>query len=206
MKKEVLVRPFRAEQIKQRKGHHGQTLSYVDVAAVIERLNEAFDHQWSFEIVSHEIQQGEVIVLGKLTAGGITKCAFGGSNITVDKVGDVLSLADDLKAAGSDALKKAASMFGIALDLYGGNRDPEHEAKRFAGPDRRPRPLMPQERVTSRQLGALHACARRNGLDKTELERFLQARVGHGSMNELSRADASSLISELSGNGHDQQT
>ncbi len=201
MKKDLLTRPFRAEQIKQRKGHHGQMLSYVDVAAVIERLNETFEHEWSFEVLHHELQQGEVIVLGKLTAGGIVKTAFGGSAITTDKVGDVLSIADDLKAAASDSLKKCGSLLGIALELYGGSKDRPHETQSPSSSSARPRPLMPQERATSRQLAALHSAARRTGLEKRDLEVFLEERVGHSVLNELSRADASKLISELSGNG-----
>lgn len=201
MKKDLLTRPFRAEQIKQRKGHHGQMLSYVDVAAVIERLNETFDHEWSFEVLHHELQQGEVIVLGKLTAGGIVKTAFGGSAITTDKVGDVLSIADDLKAAASDSLKKCGSLLGIALELYGGSKDRPPETQSPSSSSARPRPLMPQERATSRQLAALHSAARRTGLEKRDLEVFLEERVGHSVLNELSRADASKLISELSGNG-----
>ncbi|MCL4750436.1 MAG: RAD52 family DNA repair protein [Myxococcales bacterium] len=205
MKKDLLTRPFRAEQIKQRKGHHGQMLSYVDVAAVIERLNETFDHEWSFEVLQHELQQGEVIVLGKLTAGGVVKTAFGGSGITTDKVGDVLSVADDLKAAASDSLKKCASMLGVALELYGGSKDRQPEQSQAIPPAPRPRPLLPQERVTSRQLAALHSAARRTGLEKRDLEVFLEERVGHSVLNELSRADASRLISELSGNGGDHR-
>ncbi len=205
MKKDLLTRPFRPDQIKQRKGHHGQMLSYVDVAAVIERLNEAFEHGWSFEIVQHEIQQGEVIVLGKLTASGIVKTAFGGSGITTDKVGDVLSIADDLKAASSDALKKCASMLGVALELYGGSKDRPPERESAPSAVSRPRPLMPQERATSRQLAALHSAARRTGLEKRDLEVFLEERVGHAALNELSRADASRIISELSGNGDDHR-
>jgi len=205
MKKDLLTRPFRPEQIKQRKGHHGQMLSYVDVAAVIGRLNETFDHEWSFEVVQHEIQQGEVIVLGKLTAGGIVKTAFGGSGITTDKVGDVLSVADDLKAAASDSLKKCASLLGIALELYGGSKDRQPEQPQTSLPAPRPRPLMPQERVTSRQLAALHSAARRTGLEKRDFEALLEERVGHAVLNELSRADASRIISELSGNGGDHR-
>ncbi|GMV15893.1 MAG: hypothetical protein AMXMBFR56_41170 [Polyangiaceae bacterium] len=201
MKKDLLTRPFRAEQIRQRKGHHGQMLSYVDVAAVIERLNETFEHEWSFEVLHHELQQGEVIVLGKLTAGGIVKTAFGGSGITTDKVGDVLSVADDLKAASSDSLKKCASLLGIALELYGGSKDRPPATESTQSAAARPRPLMPQERATSRQLAALHSAARRTGLEKRDLEVFLEERVGHSVLNELSRADASKLISELSGNG-----
>ncbi len=204
MKKDVLTRPFRPDQIKQRQGHRGQMLAYVDVATVIERLNEAFDYDWSFEVVRHEIQQGEVIVLGKLTAGSIVKTAFGGSSITTDKVGDVLSVADDLKGAASDSLKKCASMLGVALELYGGAKDrPPGQSPAQAPP--RARPLMPQERVTSRQLAALHSAARRTGLEKRDLEALLEERVGHSVLNELSRADASRLISELSGNGGDHR-
>lgn len=201
MKKDILTQPFRTDQLKQRKGHHGQVLSYVDVAAVIERLNEAFEHQWSFEVTEHEIQQGEVVVLGKLSAGGITKMAFGGSSITTDKVGDVLSIADDLKAASSDALKKCASMLGVALELYRGAKDrsPDRPAQEGAVTGRRP--LMPMERVTSKQLATIHSISRRNNMDKRDLETFIEDRVGHSVLNELSRADASKLISELSGNG-----
>jgi hypothetical protein len=36
------------------------------------------------------------------------------------KAGDIISLFDDLKAAESDAIKKALSYFGIANDIYGG--------------------------------------------------------------------------------------
>lgn len=64
---------------------------------------------------------------------------------------------------------------------------------------------MPQERVTSRQLAALHSAARRTGLEKRDLEALLEERVGHSVLNELSRADASRLISELSGNGGDHR-
>ena len=65
MNRDLLTRPFEPHQVKQRPGQHGKVLSYVDVAAVIGRLNEACD-AWSFEIVSHEVQDGEAIVLGKL--------------------------------------------------------------------------------------------------------------------------------------------
>ena len=127
MNRELLTRPFEPHQLKQRPGQHGRVLSYVDVAAVITRLNEGCE-AWSFEIVSHEVQDGEAIVLGKLTAEGIVKMAFGGSTLTIDREGTVMSLADDFKAAASDALKKAASLLGVGLELYGGQ--PAHEPER----------------------------------------------------------------------------
>jgi hypothetical protein len=46
--------------------------------------------------------------------------AFGGSDIKRKKEsGEVICLADDLKAAATDSLKKAASLLGLGLHLYG---------------------------------------------------------------------------------------
>jgi hypothetical protein len=119
MKREILERPFDTHLIKSRRGHSGKTFSYVEGAEYIRRLNEAFDGQWSFEIVEHRVKPREVVVVGKLTAEGHVKCAFGGSSVTVSgHTGEPMNLADDLKAAATDALKKAASLFGIGLHLY----------------------------------------------------------------------------------------
>jgi hypothetical protein len=74
--REVLCRPFAPEAIKQRQGAHRETFSYVDVASVIDRLNEGCD-AWSFDVVSHEVYDDEVVVLGRLTADGVVKMAFG---------------------------------------------------------------------------------------------------------------------------------
>ena len=69
----------------------------------------------------HEIlkETDEVIVIGQLNAGSIVKSQFGSSRITRAKdTGDIISLADDLKAAATDALKKAATLLGVGLHLY----------------------------------------------------------------------------------------
>lgn len=209
-KPELLTRPFAPDQIRERPGQHGKTLRYVDIAAVIERLNEAFSFDWSFEIVRHEIQDGETIVLGKLTAEGVVKSAFGGSNVTTDRVGNVVSLADDLKAAASDSLKKCASLLGVALDLHGGHREPQPApapapAPRNAAPASSPtinRPMLPAERVTARQLGALHAASREHGLARGDLEALAADRTGKHELGQLSRIEASQLIDELRNGGN----
>jgi hypothetical protein len=205
MKIDLLNQPFSREEVREREGHRGQRLAYIDVAAVIRRLNEAFEHMWSFEVIEHHVRDGEVIVLGKLTAGGIVKSAFGGTSVTVDRVGDVVSIADDLKAASSDALKKAASMLGIALDLYGGQREvrePRAESPQRERPPGRSRPLMPTERITARQLGALHSACRDHGLTRGDLESLAQDRTGKRELSQLSRIEASALIDELRSGGN----
>jgi hypothetical protein len=195
MKKDILTRPFAADKIKQRPGQHGKTLSYVDVAAVIERLNEAFDHRWDFEVVSHEVRDTEVVVLGKITADGVTKSAFGGSAITLDKEGEVVSLADDLKAAGSDALKKAASLLGVGLEMYGGQ-----SAEQRPGQGARA-PAAPGDRLTSKQLATIHGVARREGVTRDELLGLVAGKTGKDRVELLTRAEASGVIDALAAQG-----
>jgi len=195
MKRDLLTKPFRQDQLKQRKGNLGKTLIYVDIAAVIERLNEACD-TWNFEVIKYEVQDGEAIVLGKLTADGVVKMTFGGSNLTVDREGSIVSIADDLKAAASDALKKCASLLGVALELYGGSRKDETDEV-----PRERAPLTPAERITTRQLAALGATCKRQGIPHGELLSMIAARTGKGELAHLTRHEASSLITELSGNG-----
>jgi hypothetical protein len=116
---------FGPEQIKQREGNFGKKLDYIEGHAVIQRLNDAFDGDWSFTITHHEIlkETDEVIVIGQLNADGIVKSQFGSSRITRAKeTGDIISLADDLKAAATDALKKAATLLGVGLHLYRNER------------------------------------------------------------------------------------
>ena len=103
----------------------GKRLDYIEGHNVIQRLNDAFDGDWSFTLTHHEILKDtdEVIVIGELKAGGIVKSQFGSSRITRAKEsGDIISLADDLKAAATDALKKAATLLGVGLHLYRNDR------------------------------------------------------------------------------------
>ena len=196
MKKDILTRAFAPEQIKTRPGQRGKILSYIETHAVIARLNEAADFEWTFEVVKHEILADEVIVLGKLTIDGVTKMAFGGSTITTDVSGKEVSIADDLKAAASDALKKTASLFGVALEFYGGApAQPEVPPTRAT----RGGPPEPIDRITSRQLAAIHGAARRRGIALPELGAMLLGRTGKDAPQNLTRREASGVLDELSG-------
>ena len=194
MKRDVLTRPFAPEQIKQREGQAGKLLNYIEAHSVIARLNEACGEDgWSFEIVEHNILDEEVIVVAKLTAGTVTKMAFGGSGVTRSRDGLPISIADDLKAAGSDALKKAASLLGVGLHLYGAG-PPEAAPARQA---RAPSPESPNDRLTSRQLSAIQSIARRRNIGRDHLTSMLEQRFQKLDLGHLSRREASSLLSEL---------
>jgi len=130
LNRELLEKQFTGKEIKTRKGNFGSMIDYVDVQLIIQRLNDAFDSKWDFDVIEHEIKETEVIVLGKLCAEGVHKYQFGSNKITVSKAGDVISIGDDLKAATSDSLKKCASMFGVALHIYGDSLLDQPEEKK----------------------------------------------------------------------------
>ena len=137
MNREILEKPFGPEQIKQREGNFGKMLDYIEGHAVIQRLNDAFDADWSFTIIQHEIlkETDEVIVIGELKVGSVVKTQFGSSRITRNRQnGEMVSLADDLKAAATDAVKKAATLLGVGLHLY--NNDLPQRGHRSSGPRR----------------------------------------------------------------------
>ncbi len=200
MKRDILTRPFEVAQIRRRPGQNGKDVSYVDVAAVITRLNEAFEHEWTFEVASHEVQENEVIVVGRLTAGGITKMHFGGSCITLDREGRVVSIADDLKAAASDALKKCASLLGVALEMYGGASERQAASGRATN-GVRPQAAPVADRVTARQLAAIQSACRRKGVSRDELGTLIGKTV-KSALQFLTKREASEILSELDGQGN----
>jgi hypothetical protein len=126
MNLELLKQPFPTNQIKNRQTSIGMTVAYLETPTVINRLNDVFNGEWSFKIIEHKFLDDDVVVIGELTAEGITKQQFGTCELHQDSEdGIVLSMGDALKAAASDALKKSATLFGIGLQLYGFTPDEE---------------------------------------------------------------------------------
>lgn len=122
---EILTRPFPAHLIKKASGRGG-SVTYVEIAAYVNRLNEAFNYDWSFEITHQEVQWDaeEVLVRGRLTAGDVSKEQIGTDSIKFKKETEHIpknsvSIGNNLKSAATDALKKCATQLGIGLDLYG---------------------------------------------------------------------------------------
>ncbi|MEQ8225002.1 MAG: Rad52/Rad22 family DNA repair protein [Candidatus Eremiobacterota bacterium] len=114
---ELLLKEFPKDQIKYRPGRSGKQITYVEIYSVIDRLNEAFNCKWCWELKSYDITDKQIYCLGRLTVRIddelVIKETFGGKyNLNNSNVGD------DLKAASSDALKKAASLLGIGLYFH----------------------------------------------------------------------------------------
>lgn len=227
LNRSVLERPFPPANIRSRKGAFGRKLHYVEGHCYIRRLNEAFDGDWGWQVLLHEVHGSEVVVLGVLEAGGVRKFAFGGSNVTTNTAtGEVLSLADDLKAAATDALKKACSLFGVGLELY---EEPSAESSRTASnsngasartpptglrheqtrpvqrDERRPAndrtpaadsTVPERQRLTVRQLRALYAIGHGKGMTDRAIKSTSIERFG-AAPEFLTREQASRLIDEL---------
>lgn len=129
---ETLSKPFPKELIRYREGQKKKQLAYVETIHYIDRLNEAFGYQWSWEVLSETVTDTEVYCRGRLTVEidgkTVVKEAYGGKDLTIVDVWDKatrqvtgkkpFSIADDLKSASSDALKKASSLLSIGGHLY----------------------------------------------------------------------------------------
>lgn len=142
--KEVLEVPMPANLIKERDGGGGMKLSYVGGATVIRKLNFAFDNLWDWSVTSFQIIPSEpkkitkkwnnttrrmdtlavpiieeqppiAHVVGTLTVPGFGARVGFGSKVVIGGASEQESC---FKSAATDALKKASTLFGIALELY----------------------------------------------------------------------------------------
>ncbi len=220
MNRELLEKPFSPDQVKQREGNLGKMLDYIEGHSVIQRLNDAFEAEWSFSILKHDILDAtdEVIVLSELKAGDVVKTQFGSSRITrARESGEPISLADDYKAAATDSIKKCASLLGVGLHLYNGGkqaagqksnhtqnqRSYSNQGQATNHQDNRSRSNKPTNgkgngngRLSGKQYKYIMRLNEELGRSKAELdEHCLKA---FGSVAEyLSKADASILISQM---------
>ena len=139
--------PAKYRREKPAKG--GGKLTYVSGGYITKVLNLMFGFQWSFEIVSHEfdLDIGHVVVKGRLTVpmngGDVVKEQFGRADIKFYKSATLddgrrkpLDIGNDLKAAGTDAMKKCASLLGIAADVYNAHEFTEIEVVEEKIPER----------------------------------------------------------------------
>lgn len=121
-----MVQKTPREHVYRRPGKGGQTFDYVTGSYIEKVLNFVFAWNWDFEIVEHGMIEGHIWVKGRLIVRGtkpgqqIGKMQFGRAEVKYLKgTKQMLDYGNDLKAASTDALKKCASLLGIASDIYG---------------------------------------------------------------------------------------
>lgn len=143
--KEIITSPIPRDLIKTKPGK--AAADYISGSTVTDYLNQAFGYLWSFEVNrawveegvakfnpkydKEPVPQGPVAhVQGRLTVFipnedgtmfQISKEQFGSKAV----IGGQMDQEHIFKSAGTDALKKCASLFGIGLELY---RDDNEQA------------------------------------------------------------------------------
>ncbi len=172
----------------QRPIRGGTEVDYVPGWWFIEQLNALFGHLWDFEVLRETIGEKQIWLLGKLTVklpGGMAvhKTAYGGSDIKVyadhsPKAGKVIDIGDDLKAAATDSLKKAATLFGLASDIY------------------RKREILERTGPGKDQLDALYKVGSSKGMDKEKVDTYCKQKFDK-LPNEIETVLVLGLIAEL---------
>jgi len=122
----------------------GKSYPYVKGTDVITRLNDAFDYQWSSEVVSAEEKHGFVLACVRLNViidgVRVTHTGFGSAPIMKHRNSEeIVDLGNNYKSAYTNALKKAAEQFGIGLSDEGEDSIPADSGS-----------LVPQKTFTPR--------------------------------------------------------
>jgi len=205
MNLELLRKPFPKEIIKQRRGNFGKLIDYVECHHYIIRLNQAFEGRLSFDIIwPHDLtvylnpelldKLDEVIVLGQLEAEGERKTQFGCSKVTRDKeTGEPVSLGDDLKAAGSDSLKKCATLFELGIQFYGNDGQGLAANPELDGSDDQ---LGDDGRISNSQIREIFSLAK----DLSVSQKRVRARVRQifgKDLSDFSSEEAEELIAKM---------
>lgn len=193
---EALGKAFPKNALKQRKGGGGRSFTYVETHTVIHRLNSA-TNGWDFHIKDVQWRNDVLIVQGELTIHGLgTRSGFGVQQV-VERAGE-----DLVKGAASDALKKCATMFGVALELYGSDYEaneptgaPQKAAQAPQRNDKEPVYLMAQT-VNADGMKKLHAVLAEHNLTHDHLTAFAIDQ-GHTSSKELTNRQAKKLVDGL---------
>jgi recombination DNA repair RAD52 pathway protein len=125
--KDLLTKKFPREAIRSRKGGGNKSLDYVEGHTVIQRLNDATGNCWDWRLDKVEHDGDLFLAYGTLTIPGLGSR----QGIGVQKVAPN-SGEDLIKGVSTDALKKAATLFGVALELYGPDYEAEEEQRQVA--------------------------------------------------------------------------
>jgi hypothetical protein len=224
-----LAEPFPDSQIRSRQGGGGRSLAYVPGYAVINRLNRVCGKHrttWDWRITEREWRpfvQGQqkldgLIILGELTILRLGTRAGMGVQLLSERGGE-----DMVKGASTDALKKAATLFGVGIDLYGEDTEDPAEDRRAAGhppiigrdqtvidnlkrdqpaaatggrfPPARLQHALPE--VTEKVMKRLFATASEKGFDPELLKRYAHKKFSVSSMNDLPIAKLTYLTNQL---------
>jgi hypothetical protein len=186
----ALGEPFPKTAVKQREGARGRRFDYIETHTCIHRLNSAAG-AWDFRILNAEFRADLLIVQGELTIPGLgTRSGFGVQQVAPGAGEDLV------KGAASDCLKKCATLFGVALELYG----PDYESGEVATPSQgQPRQAAPTRSgggPNDKQMGLLRHLIRSLNLSEEQLNMYVEKEYG-APLDAIAGRDVSNLIDRL---------
>jgi hypothetical protein len=220
---EKLAKPFPPEKVKQKRGQGNRVMSYISHGLVTERLNEV-DPDWSSDVLTEHIyrdaQTGRLHCEGvtlRLTINGVSRVESGGPQRQD-------GFANEIKNAYSDALKRAAMRFGVALSMweslvdaeYDEDAHPDYEAGQVQ-PSRSPATLTDRTRaqrsswprpipgapMTERQLRRLMGPIRTGqNMSDADVRAQVFLRYGHEHIHDMSVPECSELMDLLEKGDH----
>lgn len=201
---DILRRPFPREAIKQRVIGGGRKADYVEGHAVILRLIEATCNQFDVRVVNLNLGDTLVTATVELTIPGLgTRQHIGVQKVNPNGGEDLV------KGAVTDGLKKAATLFGVALDLYGedyeAHSDPaDNQRQPNRQPNRQPSPTPPAEKtaddhqtLTDLQNRRIHELKKTLAIENTGFTAALSKYFGKVAVGDLTRREADALIAKL---------
>lgn len=187
--------------IKHRPGAGGMSFPYVEVGYIVNELNNAFGLFWEWKIIDKQVGKKQIWVQGELTVKdpvtnfSITKTQFGGADIKYSKAtGEPIDIANDLKAASSDALKKTASLFGIASDIFYKEVD-QYESL----PSSIPTPTNEEQEAKDhlRLMKKMFALASEKGYTEKDIDTVISKKYKLESKKDLSNEQLEEVIAKL---------
>ena len=219
---EILSKPFDPKEVEvkiqavNKDRTRAQVVAYVDARTVLDRLDEAVGPTgWSdaYDVLSDKTDgDGRRLVE--------VRCALTVCDVSKEDVGE----GDSLKAAFSDALKRAAVKFGIGRYLYrlpkvwadlderGNIKDPDAVKRLLLGgeaPSQEERGTRPQPKddnspprpggITEAQIRYIHKLWAEIAAEGDDIHEYASAILGRDvqSLKELTRQEASKLIEAI---------
>ena len=192
---------FPKSAIKTRPGGGGKQLSYVEGHTVLHRLNTATGNNWDLAIRSIDTMQLGPKTLMRahvaLTIPGLGTREHIGVQAVDERGGE-----DLVKGVVTDALKKAATLFGVGLELFG----PDYEAGELpAAPPRQrnvsqntvpnapepprnaetPAPASEHATMDQKALTAIFALTKKRNITNDDLHAIVRMRYGVESLKAL---------------------
>jgi hypothetical protein len=165
-------------------GHQSRPVISNPVATLVADIDKALGDNWSFDLVHHEVEGDETVVLAKLSVDGRYRVAFGGTTETG-------SLVHRLNTATVDALARAAEWMGVPVPGQD-EHAPAARTSRPASPAPASAPAD-QPRLSRKQLDFIGALGRSLRLTREQVAGRCVEMFGRRP-DQLTKSEASRLI------------